>query len=294
MADVLMFLLKGHKNLLIVFLFYSASCVADLKLQPDSRTVLIHLGYPQDNTSSLRCKFQRIGEQIHENLVDPQRIPEQLLFHIAQKDHIEIQPLISGLPAYDIADRLQKQPEVKHISLYLDSSALDFRHVENIVDQRQKVAGGEIDFSDAVLHTAAVAEILHGNHSHSDNSVHRRAYLMGHAGKKFALCSVRLLSLLDGSLQLLLGRQNLRLIRQNCDEAILPLCPYPVGLQQENPLPGQGRMTVMKGTAPVALPHCVKDPLYLFSVLLIHIFKQNRRGNLLRIRFKAQNSPGIF
>ena len=72
-------------------------------------------------------------------------------------------------------------------------TALNFAHVQHVVDEAEQMSGGEIDFIETIQHPVLVAQAALGNRGHANNTVHRRAHIMGHAGEKVALCRVGLL-----------------------------------------------------------------------------------------------------
>ena len=79
--------------------------------------------------------------------------------------------------------------------------AFNFGHIQNLVYEVQQMAAGRVDFCKAILYFIRGIQVGLSNDRHSYDSVHRRADIMGHGGKKVGFGVVGYLGCLAGILQ---------------------------------------------------------------------------------------------
>ncbi len=85
-----------------------------------------------------------------------------------------------------------------------DASALDAAHIENIVDQAQQVRTGGADLRQIILHQLRVADMGLRQRRKTDNGIHRRPDIMGHAVQESCFGTAGLLGSGKGQRKLLL------------------------------------------------------------------------------------------
>ena len=86
---------------------------------------------------------------------------------------------------------------------------LNFRHIQNLIDQLQKVSGRIIDLLKTIQNTRRIVQMIHGDLGHTKYSIHRSANVMGHTAEENAFCLVclfcRLICLLQTVHQLFIS-----------------------------------------------------------------------------------------
>ena len=151
-------------------------------------------------------KFGGVAQEIDQDLAQLVLVAEQgrqspldLLdqLHAPAPDH-----RLDGAQAL-VEQRLEHELERPHVH----ASGLDLGQIEHVVDQPEQMVGAGQDLLEiAVL--ALGQEILAATHDQpgeADDRVHRRAQLVAHVGQELGLRPARLLGLLLGRLQRLLG-----------------------------------------------------------------------------------------
>ncbi len=81
---------------------------------------------------------------------------------------------------------LEDVVQLKRDVLHLQLAGLDFREIEDIVDDVQQRIGGQLDLRDIVL-LAVIQGRAQTQFGHTDDRVHRRANFMRHIGQEGAL-----------------------------------------------------------------------------------------------------------
>ena len=89
------------------------------------------------------------------------------------------------------ADVLHQIVKVKRHMLRLHVAGFQLAHIQNIVDERQQMLGGNMDLFKAVVHALMIFTIFLDNLQHTHHTVNRRADIVAHAGKELRLRFIR-------------------------------------------------------------------------------------------------------
>ena len=98
-----------------------------------------------------------------------------------------------GLTGAQRADSVDQPARVQRTVVQRQLAAFNSAHVENIVDQSQQIARGQLNFFDAVAGFRRIVQRLGGDRAHPQNRVHRRADFMRHPRQEIGLGRVGLL-----------------------------------------------------------------------------------------------------
>ncbi len=139
-------------------------------------------GFPdaEVHAAPFRGKFQRIGQNIDKHLIEAQGIAPVALVHHAFDVQVKDNVLVFRLRIDERTDALHERPEIE---FFIDDgyfTALDARHVQNVVDQREEVTGRKPDLAEAVGQLVPVVQRGGGDGGHADDRVHGRADLVAH------------------------------------------------------------------------------------------------------------------
>ena len=105
------------------------------------------------------------------------------------EDQLDI--LVAPALRHDVCNPFNHLPQVEIQLLNGEPAGLDFRQIENVIDQSQKRVSRRLDCHQVV--PLLVREFgAQGQLSHADDPVHGRAYLMAHVGQKLGLGQIGL------------------------------------------------------------------------------------------------------
>ena len=137
--------------------------------------------------AALRRIFDRVGEKVNQNLVDPGLISHQVL--MPDTGYLQME-LLSFCLRHRLNHRIyrgyhiiqRKFFQVKHYF-----SALNFGDVQNIVNQAEEVLAGGCNFLGVLPHLGRILRLCGQKGGKSQHRVHRRADIVGHIGEKHCL-----------------------------------------------------------------------------------------------------------
>ena len=193
-------LAKGLEQVGGLFLRHPYAGVFDIDGQLDTSIRGLANGDIQFDVASFG-ELDGIVDQIDQNLPQTQRIANQVVRHIWSHMNQELQTLFMGLESHHghhIAEHVI-QPE----RYVLDDQfvRLDFREVENIVDDAEQRGARTMDFGDIVAllgrQFSFQAEMRQAN-----DGIHGRPDFMAHVGQEHALGLGRRLGFFPGGLHL--------------------------------------------------------------------------------------------
>ena len=145
-------LLEGFENPFQQALFHTDAGIAHDELEIGA--IAHSPGFPdaEVHAAPFRGKFQRIGQNIDKHLIEAQGIAPVALVHHAFDVQVKDNVLVFRLRIDERTDALHERPEIE---FFIDDgylTALDARHVQNVVDQREEVTGRkEVGFGTAGL-----------------------------------------------------------------------------------------------------------------------------------------------
>ena len=140
--------------------------------------------------AAFRRKFDCIGQQVHQNLVDPQGIafiiPVQRLMLVNLVSQLAGNSLRvnNGIDTADQFDEIEAFAGESHFS------AFNTRHIENVVDQGKQVTGRYIDFRQAIGENLRLFHFELADRTHADNRVQGCTDIVAHAGQEIGFCLI--------------------------------------------------------------------------------------------------------
>ena len=150
----------------------------------------------QIDRPALRRELHRIAQEVQQHLIETHTVAENILRQDILDEDVEILPMGTDLGANDVADGLHAFPEGNRIRIQHHFAAFDFRHIQHIIDEPQKLLARKGDFPQTVLHARPIPDMLPRNGRHAHDGIHGRPDVMAHIGKEFAFRAVRVLRLL--------------------------------------------------------------------------------------------------
>ena len=131
-------------------------------------------------------KFDRVTDQVHQHLAEPERIAHQPQRGAGRNPRDQFQPLAVRAHGQRFDRRFDQVAEVEFNFFHLYAPALDLGQVEDIVKQGHQRAA--IETHD--LEIAALVRVEAGfrqHFGHAEDGIHRGANLVRHAGEELGL-----------------------------------------------------------------------------------------------------------
>ena len=148
-------------------------------------------GNVQMDAAPRRGKFYCVGTEVHQDLIEPQRISDKYRifskpFHrLFKHDVFTFCLSING--GYKAVNDLK---DIKRLILQSHLAAFYFRHVQHVVDQHQKVSGRKRDLRKTVLYSGRITDRRRRDRSHAYDGIQRHTDLVAHPGQELTLCRV--------------------------------------------------------------------------------------------------------
>ena len=166
---------RRHAVAVVLHLDADVLVLAGALFQPDE---------PQPDMAALRRVLHRVGQQIDQDLVDPGFVPHQIL--MADACHLQVELLLFRL-GHGLDDGVRRgnhiaQGELLQIERYF--SALNFRDIQNVVDQAEQVLSGGCDFPGIFSYLGRILRVPGQQRGKAQHRVHRCADVVGHVGQE--------------------------------------------------------------------------------------------------------------
>ena len=149
-------------------------------------------------------KLDRIADQVCQDLPQPRRIADQRRRQAHRNKGRKLKPLRINRIGKGFDDVLNQIAQIERRLLQLDLAGLDLRDVEDTVDDLEQHLGRAAGRLEIVLLPRSGFGVAH-EFQHAENTVHRRAQLMRHVGKKLGLGVVGRLGFQHALMRLLPG-----------------------------------------------------------------------------------------
>src|SRR4029077_4413722 len=180
---------KSFENYIPLIQRYADSGVANSEMQPHIVAVNLFRLHANHHLAALR-EFDGVAYQVDDYLPQAPRIAHQRVRHVRHDVASQFQAFLFG-PHRQRAQRTsQTVSQIKVDRLQLQPPGLDFRKIEDVVDQSQKGASGLLD-SGQVFPLLVREPGIERQFRHTDDGVHRGADLVAHIGQKIALGASR-------------------------------------------------------------------------------------------------------
>ena len=148
---------------------------------------LVRLPDAQGDGPLLRGEFDGVGQDVDEHLLDAQMVaPDALAADAGEVLH----HLLALFLRLGQEHRHEGVDEIGHgeiLGAEGHLAGLDAAHVQNVVDEAQKMPGGQADLVQTVRHPLRLAQMGLGDGGHADDGVEGRADVVGHVGEKIRL-----------------------------------------------------------------------------------------------------------
>ena len=131
-------------------------------------------------------EFQCVAQEVVQHLAQPARVAHHPVRHRGIEPQFELQALVAGAQAVQVAQIARHLRNAEFHMLELDAAGLDFAQVEQVVDQAQQRLGagvGQFDIA-PLLRQQGLGQQQPG---HAQHAVERRAHLMAHGVQELGL-----------------------------------------------------------------------------------------------------------
>ena len=215
---------EGVEDHPLVLLAHALAVIPDDEL--NAAVFLVHLGqllHPHLNPAPGGSVLHRVGENVDEDLVNPQLVAQQMLLRQRAGIHLEALVLGPGLGTDDGIDFVDDLRQVQLGDIQDRAAAFDFVHVQHVVDEPQKMLAGGGDLLGVLQDPVRVAGLLLQQGHKAHDGVHGGPDVVAHVAEEGALSLAghlgHLQSLAEGVLHLsLLGP-----VGDVDDDPLLPL-----------------------------------------------------------------------
>ena len=151
---------------------------------------------PKLNRSAFLCVFDRVGEKIDQNLIQPRLISHHTFLTNSCDGYVKALPPGPGCRADDRIHGRYRITERERVHGEHHFSALNLGNIQNVIDQAQKMLAGHQNLPGIFPHFFRTVCILFQQSGKSQNRIHGSADIMGHIGQKGSLGTVGNLSFL--------------------------------------------------------------------------------------------------
>ena len=194
-------LLEGLEEFTHFILRQADAVVAHFEAYQAVPGVRHHLAHFHGN-AALFAELDGVIGVVDQHLPQAQRVAHQYGRQLRVDLEQQFQVLAGGARRHHRHQGLHHVVETEVDALDFQLARLDFRDVEDIVDDAQQMLAGEADFFQ-VIALARFQVCFEGQIRHADHAIHRCADFMAHVGQELALRQAGLFGHLLGLVQLL-------------------------------------------------------------------------------------------
>ena len=188
-------LLKAPEDPLLVLFGNADALINNGKIQirpPISIRIFLH--DQPDSCVAFRV-LTRIPQKVYQHLAKAQAVTE--VPGVRKLDlHGKVLFFLREAPVHDCLQPVQELLHVKRSGGQRHLAALDLGHVQNVIEQSQKVMGGAVHLFQAVKAALLALGFLQRDLRHADDAVHGRPDLVGHTRQELRLGLGRLVVVL--------------------------------------------------------------------------------------------------
>ena len=194
-------MLEGLEEFTHFILRQADAVVAYFKAHQTVLGVRHHLAHFHGN-AALFAELDGVIGVVDQHLPQAQRIAHQHGRQLRVDLEQQFQVLAGGARCHHRHQGLHHVVETEVDALDFQLARLDFRDVEDIVDDAQQVLAGKADLFQ-VIALARLQVRFQGEIGHADHAIHRRADFMAHIGQELPLRQARFFGHLLGLVELL-------------------------------------------------------------------------------------------
>ncbi len=157
------------------------------------------LFFPSDAhfNAALVGELDRVADQIDQNLPQPDAVHQQRVRQIFGDVTFQPEFFFGRRFGKQRVDEIANLAQIGRFGMQFHHARLDFRHVENVVDEQQQRVGAGADGLQ-VLPVLRFAQIALQQFAEAENGVHRRADFVAHVGEEDGFFLVAVLGLQFG------------------------------------------------------------------------------------------------
>ena len=190
------------KDVRLELLAHADAVVLDAELVACvARGGAVLLGYADADHAARGGELDGVGQNVQQNLVEAQRIGDDVLVFDVHGVDEERQPLRRHIGLNDGAHVMDDVGQMHRLFINLDLAVLDAAHVQHVVDEGKEMLAGGGDLFQVVQHLLAVVNVGRGQRREADDGVHRRADIVAHVEEELPLGAVCRPLMLQGNLQ---------------------------------------------------------------------------------------------
>ncbi|GFI65662.1 hypothetical protein IMSAG185_01265 [Lachnospiraceae bacterium] len=198
---------EGKEDLFHIFSGHSDSVVfKDKFIAPRSRLRYGLFRHCQRDPSSVRRILYGVSHNVHKGLLNAQTVSKHILVNDIVNTHLQFMAMLLYLGMHHGDQICKKLRKVEGLLVQAHLARLDLGHIQDLIDQPQKMPAGYGDLFQGIRHLFPVVDMAGGNGRHADDGIHGRADIMAHTGEKIRLGSIGSVGGIVGLLQGLPGK----------------------------------------------------------------------------------------
>ena len=159
----------------------------------------------ESDPSAVRRVLDGVRHDVHEELPEAQAVAPHFFVCDFRNVHIEPVSVLLDPRAADGDDVVHKIRQVEFLFIQRDLPIFDTRHIEDFIDELQKMVARLRDLPQAVSDALLIIDVRAGDGGHADDRIHGRADIMRHVGQEFGLGLIRTVRCLTGITQCIMG-----------------------------------------------------------------------------------------
>ena len=177
--------------MLLEFLTHADAVVLDAELiAGPARRRTVFLSNANADHAACGSELDGIGQNVQQDLVQPQRVGDDILvFHIHGINK-KRQPLCRNIGLNDGAHIVDEVRQMHRFFLDLYLSALDAAHIQHIIDEGKQMLAGCGDLFEVVQHLFPIVDMGRSQRSEADDGVHGGADIVAHIEQELPLGAV--------------------------------------------------------------------------------------------------------
>ena len=179
------------KDVLLELLAHADAVVLDAELiAGPARRRTVFLGNTDADHAACGGKLDGIGQNVQQDLVQPQRVGDDILVLHIHGINEKRQPLCRNIGLDDGAHIVDEVRQMHRFFLDLYLSALDAAHIQHIIDEGKQMLAGGRDLFQVVQHLFLIINMGRSQRGEADDGVHGGADIVAHIEQELPLGAV--------------------------------------------------------------------------------------------------------
>ena len=135
------------------------------------------------STTAFVGELDRVADEIDQNLPQPDAVNQHRVRKIFGDMTFQLESFFGRRFGKQRVDEIANLAQIGRFGMQFHHARLDFRHVENVVDEQQQRVGAGADGLQ-ILPVLRLAQIVLQQFAETQNGVHRRADFVAHVGEE--------------------------------------------------------------------------------------------------------------